>query len=79
MTVNLKCDKMFDNICRFGEVTRKFCYTHVFLEKFANVRQNMILKHWSHQIVRFKNRRICKNLILCLHFIHDYLQDLCCD
>ena len=21
------------------------------------------LKHWSHQIVRFKNRRICKNLV----------------
>ena len=63
MTVNLKCDKMFDTMCRLGELTGKFCYPHVFLEKIANVRQNVILKHWSHQIMRFKNRRICKNLV----------------
>ena len=43
MTVNLKCDKMFDTMCLLGEVTGKFCYSHVFLEKFANVRQNVIL------------------------------------
>ena len=59
MTVNLKCDKMFDTMCRLGEVRGKFCSPHIFLEKFANVRQ----KHWSHQIVRVKNRRICKNLV----------------
>ena len=55
---------MFDTMCRFGEVTGKLCYPYGFLGTFATVRQNVtLLKHWPHQIVRFKNRRICKNLV----------------